>query len=78
MNYREPIELAFSDMLNSFPHIESKTIQTYYKAQKLSTSQYLSLFSPALDWIVQCLLNKLGDTKMQKVMQQAESHINGT
>ncbi|CAF4071631.1 unnamed protein product, partial [Rotaria sp. Silwood2] len=58
--YREPIEIAFTDLCHSFHQISTTTVKNMYQSQKLTTSIYLSLYSPALDWIVQCLLHNGG------------------
>jgi hypothetical protein len=47
-----------------------------YTAQKLTTSIYLSLYSPALDWIVQCLLHKLNNKKIEQIVNQTRSGLN--
>lgn len=47
-----------------------------YTSQKLSTSVYLSLFSPALDWIVQCLLHKLSDNKTEQIISKTRAEHN--
>ncbi len=74
--FREPIELAFTDLCNSFHQINTTTVKSFYTSQKLTTSIYLSLYSPALDWIVQCLLHKLDENKMQKIVKQTRAGLN--
>ena len=74
--FREPIELAFADLCNSFHQINTTTVKNFYTSQKLTTSIYLSLYSPALDWIVQCLLHKLEENKMQKIVKETRGGLN--
>jgi hypothetical protein len=73
---REPIEIAFTDLCQSFHQINAKNIKNVYTSQKLTTSIYLSLFSPALDWIVQCLLHKLDETKMEQIINKTRAGLN--
>lgn len=47
-----------------------------YTSQKLTTSIYLSLYSPALDWIVQCLLYKLDEKKIEKIINTTRAGLN--
>ncbi|CAF0883019.1 unnamed protein product [Rotaria sordida] len=74
--YREPIEIAFTDLCHSFHQINTATVKTVYQLQKLTTSIYLSLYSPALDWIVQCLLHKLDENKMEKIVNKTRTELN--
>ncbi|CAF0825690.1 unnamed protein product [Rotaria sp. Silwood1] len=74
--YREPIEIAFTDLCYSFHQINTTTVKNMYQSQKLTTSVYLSLYSPALDWIVQCLLHKLDENKMEKIINKTRSELN--
>ena len=75
-NYREPIEVAFADLCLSFHQTDLAAVKAGYTAQKLTTSVYLSLYSPALDWIVQCLLYKLADKKIGQIIQQTRASLN--
>lgn len=75
-NYREPIEVAFADLCHSFHQTDLAAIKAGYTSQKLTTSVYLSLYSPALDWIVQCLLYKLEAKKIEQIIQQTRASLN--
>jgi hypothetical protein len=75
-NYREPIEVAFADLCHSFHQTDLAAIKAGYTSQKLTTSVYLSLYSPALDWIVQCLLYKLEAKKIEQIIQQTRAGLN--
>jgi len=74
--YREPIEIAFTDLCNSCHQIGTEHVKNLYTSQKLTSSTYLSLYSPALDWIVQCLLHKLDDKKIEKIVNKTRSGLN--
>ncbi|UJR27431.1 hypothetical protein I4U23_008720 [Adineta vaga] len=74
--HREPIEIAFTDLCNSFQQLNTSTVKNLYISQKLTTSVYLSLYSPALDWIVQCLLHKLDETKTEQMIDKTRSGLN--
>jgi hypothetical protein len=49
-----------------------------YTSQKLNTNIYIALYSPALDWIVQCLLYKLDEKNIEKIIQQARASLNAS
>jgi hypothetical protein len=51
-------------------------VKNLYTAQKLTMSIYLSLYSPALDWIVQCLLHKLDEKKIEKIVNKTRAGLN--
>ncbi len=74
--YRDPIEIAFTDFCNSCHQIGTEYVKNLYTSQKLTTSVYLSLYSPALDWIVQCLLHKLDEKKIEKIINKTRSGLN--
>ncbi|CAF3518945.1 unnamed protein product [Adineta steineri] len=74
--HREPIDIAFTDLCQSLHQINSPIVKNLYSSQKLTTSIYLSLYSPALDWIVQCLLHKLDDTKTEQIINKTRSTLN--
>jgi len=74
--YREPIEIAFTDLCNSCHQIGTEFVKNMYTSQKLTTSIYLSLYSPALDWIVQCLLHKLDERKIEQIINKTRSGLN--
>ncbi|CAF0759446.1 unnamed protein product [Adineta ricciae] len=73
--HREPIEVAFTDLCQSFHQITTPTVKNLYASQKLTTSIYLSLYSPALDWIVQCLLHKLDDKKTEQMINKTKAGL---
>lgn len=74
--FREPFEVAFADICQSFSLIDKSAVKDAYTAQKLTTSAYLSLYSPALDWIVQCLLHKLDEKSVEQIIQKTRADLN--
>jgi hypothetical protein len=74
--FRNPIEIAFTDLCNSCHQISTENVKNLYTAQKLTMSIYLSLYSPALDWIVQCLLHKLDEKKIEKIVNKTRAGLN--
>ena len=74
--YRLPIEISFTDFCDSCHQIGTETVKNSYTAQKLKTNVYLSLYSPALDWIMQCLLHKLDEKKIDKIIKKTQSGLN--
>jgi hypothetical protein len=74
--YRDPIDIAYTDLCHSFHQIDLPAIKNMYTTQKLTTSVYLSLYTPALDWIVQCLLHKLDEKKVEQIIKQTRSGLN--
>lgn len=74
--YREPIQIAFTDLCASCHQIGTEYVKNMYTSQKLTSSIYLSLYSPALDWIVQCLLHKLEEKKIDKIVKTTRETLN--
>lgn len=74
--HRTPIEIAFLDFCDSCHQLNTETVKNSYTAQKLKTSVYLSLYSPALDWIMQCYLHNLNEKKIGKLIDKARAGLN--
>jgi len=74
--YRKPFEIAYTDFCDTCHQINTGTVQTGYSKQKLTTSVYLSLYSPALDWIVQCLFYNLDEKPIEKIIKKTRAGLN--
>ena len=74
--HRIPIEIAFLDFCDSCHQLNTETVKHSYTAQKLKTSVYLSLYSPALDWIMQCYLHNFDEKKIGKLINKARAGLN--
>ena len=44
--------------------------------QKLEMPRYLTLFSPALDWLLQCLAHKASDKALTGVLEKSREQVN--
>ena len=49
--------------------IEGDSVQNVLAAQRLEVGRYLTLFSPALDWILQCIAHKCPEKTLQRVLE---------
>ncbi|CAL1536882.1 unnamed protein product [Lymnaea stagnalis] len=74
--FKEHIPRCFEDFITTFPQVQGETVQNTLALQKLEMPRYLTLFSPALDWILQCLAHSASETLLNETMDQCKQHCN--
>ncbi len=56
--------------------IQGDTVQNLLAVQKLELPRYLTLYSPALDWILQCLAHHASESVLVNVLEKARTKCN--
>ena len=51
-------------------------MQNVLAAQNLDLGEYLTLYSPALDWLLQCVAHKAKDSVLVEVLDKSNKHCN--
>lgn len=54
-NLKESLNRNFFDLLGTFRQISSESVQNQLVQQRVEVPEYLTLYSPAINWILQCI-----------------------
>lgn len=52
---KDSLNRNFFDLLGTFRQISSQSVQNQLIQQKVEAPEYLTLYSPAINWILQCI-----------------------
>lgn len=52
---KDSLNHNFFDLLSTFRQISEPSIQSELLLQRVETPEYLTLYSPAINWILQCI-----------------------
>ncbi|KAJ8038159.1 UPF0505 protein C16orf62-like [Holothuria leucospilota] len=64
------------DFINSFSQLDSDTVQNILAMQRLDMPSYLNLYSPALDWILQCIAFKAAENTLTEILGKCKKNCN--
>ena len=56
--------------------VQGDSVQNTLAIQKLEMPRYLTLFSPALDWLLQCIAHKASDKALTGVLEKSREQVN--
>ena len=56
--------------------MQGNSVQKILTVQKLEMPSYLTLYSPALDWIMQCLAYKGSEDILMTVLEKVKTTVN--
>lgn len=54
-NLKDSLNRNFFDLLGTFRQISSESVQNQLVVQRVEVPEYLTLYSPAINWILQCV-----------------------
>ncbi|XP_033107964.1 VPS35 endosomal protein sorting factor-like [Anneissia japonica] len=66
----------FFDFLSTFPQLQKDSVQNILAVQRLVMAIYLSLYSPALDWILQCISHKTSEEALTEILAKCKKQCN--
>ncbi|XP_054431453.1 VPS35 endosomal protein-sorting factor-like isoform X2 [Pteronotus mesoamericanus] len=69
---KESLNKNFFDFLLTFKQIHGDTVQNYLVVQGVELSSYLPLYSPAMDWIFQCLSYHASESLLTEMMERCK------
>ncbi|XP_037019323.2 VPS35 endosomal protein-sorting factor-like isoform X1 [Artibeus jamaicensis] len=69
---KESLNKNFFDFLLIFKQIHGDTVQNHLVIQGVELSSYLPLYSPAMDWIFQCLSYHAPETLLIEMMERCK------
>ncbi|KAH9503976.1 VPS35 endosomal protein sorting factor-like [Bulinus truncatus] len=74
--FKDHIPRCFEDFITTFPQVQGESVQNILAIQKLDMPRYLALFSPALDWILQCLAHNAPEVLLNETLERCKQHCN--
>ncbi|KCV72826.1 hypothetical protein H696_00402 [Fonticula alba] len=69
---RKHLYIVFEDFCTSFSQLTPDRLQHILRECELSFSEYLALFVPALEWILQCLSHRSSDDTLNTILHWYE------
>ncbi|XP_060551407.1 VPS35 endosomal protein-sorting factor-like, partial [Ruditapes philippinarum] len=66
----------FDGFLATFPQVQGDSVQNILAVQKLEMPRYLTLFSPGLDWLLQCIAHKASDNTLTDILEKSRKQCN--
>ncbi|XP_077490535.1 VPS35 endosomal protein-sorting factor-like [Amblyomma americanum] len=66
----------FWHFLLTYPQLERPVVQQLLRQQKLDLSTYLTLYCPALDWILQCVAHGASEDLLDQVLARCKAQCN--
>ncbi|KAK3583633.1 hypothetical protein CHS0354_039460 [Potamilus streckersoni] len=73
---RDHLMPCFEDFLFSYGQLQDDSVQNVLAMQKLEMPRYLTLFSPALDWILQCIAHRTAESTLLEVLEKCQKQCN--
>jgi len=73
---RDHLVLCFDDFLTTYSQLQSETVKNLLSSQNLDFPKYFTLYSPALDWILQCLAHDASEKVLAEVMEKCRKQCN--
>jgi hypothetical protein len=64
--------LMYEDFLTTQKQWEDPSFESYLNQSQLNRDQYLDLFSPTIEWIMECIGNNANEQLYRKVLQKYE------
>lgn len=74
---KDHLNLAIDDYIFLQKTFSEKRYQVFRDSKGLTLSQYLDLFTPALEWLVECLAFKADDAMFKQTMAKFKEDRNG-
>ncbi|XP_063286402.1 VPS35 endosomal protein-sorting factor-like [Pelobates fuscus] len=71
-NAKESLNRNFFDFLLTFKQIHSDTVQNQLAVQAVEIPIYLTLYSPAIDWILQCIAYRAPEALLTEMMERCK------
>lgn len=67
---------CFDDILFTYKQIQTDNVQNILAVQKLDLPHYLTLYSPGLNWILQCLAHNASDQILDEILLKCQKQCN--
>ena len=67
---------CFDDFLTIYPQIQLDSVQNTLALQNMEISRYLALYSPALEWLLQCIAHRADDSVLATILERCKLDCN--
>lgn len=64
---KESLNRNFFDLLSTFKQISGDSVQKQLLVQRVEVPEYLTLYSPAINWILQCIAYRAPEVHSRSV-----------
>ncbi|XP_013393417.1 UPF0505 protein C16orf62 homolog [Lingula anatina] len=75
-NIRDHLMPCFNDFLACYSQLQSDHVQNTLAMQKVEMPRYLTLYCPALDWILQCIAHRASENTLQTILEKCKKLFN--
>ncbi|XP_013882960.1 VPS35 endosomal protein-sorting factor-like isoform X2 [Austrofundulus limnaeus] len=73
---KECLNKNFFDLLTTFRQISGDSIQKQLLVQRVEVPEYLTLYSPAINWILQCIAYRAAESLLTEMMERCKTLAN--
>ncbi|XP_041829823.1 VPS35 endosomal protein-sorting factor-like [Melanotaenia boesemani] len=73
---KDSLNRNFFDLLATFRQISSESIQNQLVIQRVEVPEYLTLYSPAINWILQCIAYRAPEPLLTEMMERCKTLAN--
>ncbi|XP_053196750.1 VPS35 endosomal protein-sorting factor-like isoform X2 [Scomber japonicus] len=71
-NLKDSLNRNFFDLLGTFRQISSESVQNQLVQQRVEVPEYLTLYSPAINWILQCIAYRAPEPLLTEMMERCK------
>ncbi|XP_077407451.1 VPS35 endosomal protein-sorting factor-like isoform X3 [Vanacampus margaritifer] len=69
---KDGLKRNFFDLLGTFRQISGESVRSQLLAQRVEMPEYLTLYSPAVNWILQCSAYRAPETLLTEMMERCK------
>ncbi|KAM9717032.1 VPS35 endosomal protein-sorting factor-like isoform 1-T2 [Menidia menidia] len=73
---KDSLNRNFFDLLATFRQISGDSIQKQLQVQRVEAPEYLTLYSPAINWILQCIAYRAPELLLTEMMERCKALAN--
>lgn len=66
---KDNLNRNFFDLLGTFRQISGENVQNQLVLQRVEVPEYLTLYSPAINWILQCIAYRAPEVNVSPVLR---------
>uniref|UniRef100_A0A3Q3J5X5 VPS35 endosomal protein-sorting factor-like n=1 Tax=Monopterus albus TaxID=43700 RepID=A0A3Q3J5X5_MONAL len=69
---KDSLNRNFFDLLGTFQQISGESVQSQLVQQRVEVPEYLTLYSPAISWILQCIAYRAPEPLLMEMMERCK------
>lgn len=75
---KDSLDRNFFDLLSTFRQISGESVRSQLVVQRVEIPEYLTLYSPAISWILQCIAHRAPEVQEDTGLTVRTAAANGT